>query len=411
MYQFCPKYLEYSECTCYRGDDSSIISLFSLNMEAAQLSREVPISDTRRYWIGRRTRLNDQCEYQSLLCYGQNMLRKDILDRLWKWTEQENLECGAVRLFGGLVRREITAQRHIGSMFDETPPEFMSAAFQNNRGVRGSPFHVSEKCFVSEGTDMDLFFEEVGDVAKFRNMLNRAYRVFPSVRQTSYNGCRVWHLEISQTLQIFGPRIVVRLDLVTRAAPEVVLLPDFSVNQLQVDQEGTLGLFMVPSYQTESPLGETIQRAKRVARTVDMIEARQTDLLMYSWDYYQHMMVNHCRVLDDVYPPSSESPIHSVSLDDSWDPYVAQSTDPGTREYYARYINRLIRHRLSKMLHDKWTITNVSAVYHTTRSLQMSCGHQWHFCSGDLQVQDESGARIRCPVCRSVDTVAESFVA
>jgi len=65
-------------------------------MDAVQLSSEVPISAVRRYWIGRRTRFNDQCEVQSMLCYGQHMLRTDILNRLWAWTKQQNLKCGTV---------------------------------------------------------------------------------------------------------------------------------------------------------------------------------------------------------------------------------------------------------------------------------------------------------------------------
>ena len=381
-------------------------------MDAAQLSSEVPISAVRRYWIGRRTRFNDPCEVQSMLCYGQHMLRTDILNRLWAWTEQQNLKCGTVRLFGGLVRREIEAHHHHGRMLQDTPEDFMYEAFQTNKAGRGSPFHVSEKCFVPEGTDMDIFFETVADIKKLLITLKGAYdyRVvggIPSVKETRYHGCQVWHLEISQKLQIFGPRVVVRLDLVTRTVPEVILLPDFSVNQLQVDQDGALGLFTT-LLGTSSLVVESIRRSKVIARTIDMIEARQTDLMMYSWDHYRSMMMHHCRALEDTAP--GRAMVHSVSLDDAWDPYV-QGTDPETRPYYARYISCLIRHRLRKMLRDKWTITNMTIGYQTTGSLHMQCGHQWGFRNGDLQVQDESGVRIRCPVCQSVDTIARSFVA
>ena len=408
----------------------SLASAFGLHssghsyMTEPQLSKDMPISAARRYWIGTRTRLTEPGEDQSMKCYGQRVLRTDIIDRLWTWSNQQKLHCGAVKVFGGLVRREIGAHHELDSMLQATAPEFMCETFLSHKGLRGSPFHVSETCFVREDTDVDIFFETAEDINEWIATLRKSFHIncgLSSVDETRYHGCRVWHLEVSQDLQIFGPRLVVRLDLVTRAAPEVVLMPDFSVNQLQIDVQNTLGLFTDRTPPSRSPLIEAILRAKQITQTIDQIEARQTDVLLYSWDYYRYAMVDHCRALDALYPAPDRNallqihrPSAQVALDESWDPYIAR--EPSTCSscsYYAQYVSRLIRYRLRKMLADGWTVRNMAPLVYNdaSQSLSMQCGHEWSFHSGDLQVRDESGIRIRCPVCQSVDTIARNFVA
>jgi hypothetical protein len=271
--------------------------------------------------------------------YGVARLHKEIESLLQ--TTFKNVPPNEVTIFGGHIRRRISAKYHLNKALQTD----VYSEMQMDGGNFFESAILSADCFVDAKSDMDIFFSSQTQIDTFVRALEK-YGGISSVRVSesldcTYRGLFLTRVAVHGPQQYFGCTAYLKLDLVIRntTAPQK-LWPDFEVNQLALRLDGTVNWF---SSEYEDP----VVGLMKLTSVVKDIQKKQTDITIVSdREFLSHF-------LDREKAQEEQNLLQEIFY--KW----TSRSSTTTRSVYIRYCINLF-HRLHNLLKDGWTIKNLS---------------------------------------------------
>jgi hypothetical protein len=371
-------------------------------------TKKEPITDDRLFWAGNRFPFYSTAVSKSLEVYRHAMFRKHIVNTL----EAQNFE--DVVIFGGLVRREIRSSMILDKVFEDSDVDVISEAFFSDKRDKefSMPVHVPANCFVSHTADVDIYFSDLATILSFVKTLEKWYDIEARIQENSqYTGCTIFHVVVREKVRLMETTVI-HLDLVTRISPDIVFLPDFNVNTLQLSKcqiSKFSQLYKPANVKSSSTFREAMLCHRELNGIMEDIGNFSTSMIVFSLSYFRRFFTDHVNALNKL---SKDDEEEEEEEEDEGDEFASYPTiymkESKFLHFYTMYIARLFHHRLHKMLNIGWKVTNLE-LNASPSGVTMTCGHTWRYVYDELRYSCEEAVVIRCNECCLTETLFDKF--